>query len=66
MELANRASELYQSSKAEEKRQLIDFALSNLRLKGKKLLYNYKKPFNMMASYTNNDDWQGYEESNPD
>lgn len=65
MELANRASELYQSSKAEEKRQLIDFALSNLRLKGKKLLYNYKKPFNLMASYTNSVGWQALEESNP-
>lgn len=66
MELANRASELYQSSKAEEKRQLIAFALSNLRLKGKKLLYDYKKPFNAMALCHKTNCWQGHEESNPD
>ncbi len=63
MELANRAAELYQSSEVEEKRQLVDFLLSNLRLKGKKLLYDYKKPFNMMALCTKINDWQGLEES---
>lgn len=65
MELANRATELYQSSEVEEKRQLVDFLLSNLRLKGKKLLYDYKKPFNMMALCHKTSNWQGYEESNP-
>jgi len=64
MELANRATELYQSSEVEEKRQLVDFLLSNLRLKGKKLLYDYKKPFNMMALCTKTSNWQALEESN--
>ena len=64
-ELANRAVELYQGSEVEEKRQLVNFLLSNLRLKGKKLLYEYKKPFNEMALCTKSLDWQGQEESNP-
>ena len=63
MELANRAPELYQSSEVEEKRQLVNFLLSNLRLKGKKLLYDYKKPFNAMALCAKTNYWQGLEES---
>lgn len=63
MELANRAPELYQSSEVEEKRQLVNFLLSNLRLKGKKLLYDYKKPFNAMAFCSKAHLWQGLEES---
>ncbi len=65
MELANRAPEIYQSSEVEEKRQLVNFLLSNLRLKGKKLLYDYKKPFNAMAFCAKHQCWQGQEESNP-
>lgn len=64
MELANRAAELYQSSEVEEKRQLVNFLLSNLRLKGKKLLYDYKKPFNEMALCAKIGSWQTKVDSN--
>ena len=35
LELASRASELFKSSKVEQKRRLINFILSNLQLKGR-------------------------------
>lgn len=64
MELANRAPELYQNSKEEQKRQLVNFVLSNLRLEGKKLLYNYKKPFNELALCSKNANWLRRSDSN--
>jgi ABC transporter substrate binding protein len=43
--LASRAAELFESSKPEQKRQLLAFVFSNLRLKGKKLEYSLRSPF---------------------
>ena len=65
MELSNHIVELYQSSEVEEKRQIINFTLSNLRLKGEKLVFNLKTPFNLMALCAKTSDWQGQEDSNP-
>ncbi|MFA4995703.1 MAG: recombinase family protein [Patescibacteria group bacterium] len=57
IELAKRAVELFDSCELDEKRQLINFVLSNLRLRGKKLLWNYKKPFDAMALCSKNVNW---------
>lgn len=57
LRLANRAYEIFISSKPERQARLITFALSNLRLKGKKLLWNYKKPFDAMALCNKNNNW---------
>jgi len=45
MGLASRAYELFESSKVDQKRQLMSFVLSNLRLKGKNLEFSMRKPF---------------------
>jgi site-specific DNA recombinase len=64
MELANRAPELYQNSKEDQKRRLVDFLLSNLRLEGKKLMWDYKKPFGFMALCTTHQEWLRRSDSN--
>lgn len=58
-DLSKRARELFESSTAEEKRRLLTFVLSNLKLKGKKLLYTAKKPFNMVLTCQDSLAWGG-------
>jgi len=57
LNLASRAYELFESSKIEQKRQLINFLLSNLRLKGKTLLYEVNKPFDAILNANRCSDW---------
>jgi len=57
LNLASRAYELFESSKIEQKRQLINFLLSNLRLKGKTLLYDVNKPFDAILNANKCSDW---------
>jgi len=57
LDLASRAYELFESSKVEQKRQLINFLLSNLQLKGKTLLYEVNKPFNAILNANECSDW---------
>ena len=40
------------SIKVEQKRQLINFALTNLKLEGKNLVYTMKKPFDVLVTAT--------------
>lgn len=56
-ELANKAEELFVNSEVGQKRQLVNFVLSNLSLDGKKLVWKYKKPFDMMALCTKSSNW---------
>ena len=55
--LANKASEIFKSSKPERQRALINFALSNLMLDGDQLVWKYKKPFDLMVSCAKNANW---------
>lgn len=67
-DLASRAYDLFESSKVEQKRQLINLTLSNLALNGTTLEYQKRKPFSdfpKTASYTkmlgdldSNQDWR--------
>lgn len=57
LDLASRAYESFESSKIEQKRQLINFLLSNLQLKGKTLLYKPKKPFDAILNANECSDW---------
>ncbi len=47
--LARRAEEIFKSSEAAEKRQLLNFLLQNLRLSGTNLSFDLKEPFNVIA-----------------
>ena len=57
--IASRAYELFESSKAEQKRQLLGFPLSNLTLRGKKLNYTLKNPFNSFSDIQKRSKWLG-------
>jgi len=63
--LANKASELFESSKTSEKRELINFVFSNLSLRGAKLEYALRKPFDMMVNLSSRADWLLGRDSNP-
>lgn len=51
LDLASRAWELFESSEAEEKTQLLNFILQNFSLKGKKLSFEAKIPFSGILQY---------------
>jgi hypothetical protein len=64
MNLVRDASEILKSSKMERKRQIINIVFQNLELHGNQLRWKYKKPFDSMASYTNDSSWLGRRDSN--
>lgn len=55
----NEVPELFRSSRPELKRELLRFVVSNLVLKDKKLDFELKLPFNIVAKYSENENWQG-------
>ena len=57
--LASRAAELFERSKTEQKRELIAFVFSNLRLRGKKLEYSLRSPFDLMVNRATYSSWLG-------
>ena len=46
LNLAKRAYKIFESSEVSEKRQLLNFLLQNLELRGRKLMFKLKTPFN--------------------
>ena len=54
LNLAKRAKEIFESSKPEEKRQLLSFLLQNLSLDGKKLSFTIRSPFKEAMDYRDN------------
>jgi len=53
LDICSRAYELFEISKVEQKRQLINFVLSNLQLRGKTLEFELKKPFDVLVNIQN-------------
>lgn len=51
LNIAQRASEIFESSEVAEKSQFLKFLLQNLKLDGKKLSFEVKGPFNMLFLY---------------
>lgn len=58
--LAFRAGELFERSKVEQKRQLIAFVFSNLRLRGKKLEFSLRSPFDLMVNRATYTSWLAF------
>ena len=58
--MASRPAELFASSKPEQKRQLIAFVFSNLRLKGKNLEYSLRSPFDLMVNRPSYASWLAF------
>ncbi len=51
LSLASRALDIFESSEANEKRQLLNALLQNCRLSGKNLLFELRSPFDSIAEY---------------
>lgn len=62
--LANKAAELFEFSKINEKRELINFLFSKLLLRGRKLEYTLRRPFDMMVNLRGCSDWLPGTDSN--
>ncbi len=62
--LANKASQLFASSKTHEKRELVNFLFSNLALRGRKLEYTLRKPFDAMVNLRRCSSWLPEQDSN--
>ena len=64
--VASRAADIFERSKTDEKRQLIAFVFSNLKLRGKKLEYALRSPFDLMVDRRSYASWLGNLDSNQD
>jgi hypothetical protein len=62
--VASRVAELFERSKTEQKRELLAFVFSNMRLRGKKLEFSLRPPFDLIANRTDHSSWLGREDSN--
>ena len=65
LSLSQRAYDLFISSEVEQKRQLINFSLSNLLLDGKKLEFTIRSPFSDIVNAKCCNELGDYRESNP-
>jgi len=57
LDLSSRALEIFKSSEVNEKRALLNFLLQNCVLNGRKLLFELKTPFDVIAQHTKTQDW---------
>jgi len=57
LQLANRAYDLFMSSEAEEKRQLLKLTLQNLKLEGNSVKFELVKPFDKVFACTSSQSW---------
>jgi len=64
LKLASNASKLFESSEVHEKRLLLKMTLQNLELKGKKVRFDWIKPFNKIANLASRQAWLLGEDSN--
>jgi hypothetical protein len=58
--IASRAAELFERSKTEQKRELLAFVFSNLRLKGKTLEFSLRSPFDLMVNRPDHASWLAF------
>lgn len=55
--VASRAADIFESSKIDDQRQLMAFVFSNLRLRGKKLEFSLRSPFDLMVNRRTYTSW---------
>ena len=58
--VASQASRLFERSKTEQKRELIAFVFSNLQLRGKKLEFSLRSPFDLMVDRRSYASWLAF------
>ncbi len=57
LDLSSRALEIFKSSEVNEKRVLLKLLLQNCVLNGRKLLFELKTPFDVIAQHSKTQDW---------
>ena len=66
LSIANKAYELFESTKIEQKRKIINYVFSNLELEGATLCCHLRKPFDLMVYCSSHSEWLGHKDSNLD
>ena len=62
--LVSKSYDLFESSKTDQRRQLLGFVFGNLKLEGSSLRYILRKPFEVFSDLPNNPEWRaGQDES---
>ena len=64
LNLAKKVYEIFQISEVEEKRQLLNFLLHNPQLKGEKLIFTLKKPFDTILQVSKRSNLLRWQDSN--
>ena len=62
--IASKALDIFDRSTTDEKRQLIGYVFSNLELKGAKLCYTLKAPFDLLVNLSSYKEWLLEQDSN--
>lgn len=57
LQLVSQTKEIFESSEVEQKRQLIKLLLQNLRIKGENMLWEVKKPFDLILNLGDSSEW---------
>ena len=65
LDLAKRAKEIYESSKVDEKRQILNFLFSNLEMKDKKAIITLREPFDKLVAVSDHPKCRRRWDSNP-
>ena len=60
LSVASRAAELFERSKTAQKRELLAFVFSNLRLRDKKLEFTLRSPFDLMVNRADHASWLAF------
>ena len=60
LSIASKAYEIFESSNIEQKRKLINYVFSNIRLNGLSIEYDLRKPFDMMVDCQTYSDYLGH------
>jgi hypothetical protein len=64
LDLAKRAKEIYESSKVDEKRQILNFLFSNLEMKDKKAIITLREPFDKLIAVSDHPKFRKRKDSN--
>ena len=65
LDLAKRAKQIYESSKVEEKRQILNFLFSNLEMRDKKAIITLREPFDKLVAVSDRPMYRRRWDSNP-
>jgi site-specific DNA recombinase len=64
LDLAKRAKEIYESSKVDEKRQILNFLFSNLEMRDKKAIITLREPFDKLVAVSDHPKCRKRKDSN--